>query len=141
MRVLITLIGSTFPAEDFTQYLEKDDPCFEKAFAKSAKECKECRAPVLMDGKIHLLRDVCEARTRGADSPTQLKRLTSQEVLDRLVGGAEPPELFREVLADSDPDIAGAAARALIKQRLNYLEQKGIPVPDLPRTKELKNHV
>lgn len=39
-------------------------PCFGKRFAKTVHECNECLAPVIHNGKIQLVREVCEAVTR-----------------------------------------------------------------------------
>jgi len=138
----ITLVGSTFPPEEFASYLEERDPCFGKHFAKSADACKDCLAPVIVDGTLTLLRDLCHARCEGAESPAMLKALTSQDVRNRLAAGKTVAEIFTEVLGDSDPSVAAAAARDLLYRRFYYLRtEKGFPVPDLPPTKELAEHV
>lgn len=114
------------------------DPCFGEDFAKTADACKECTAPVVVDGEIYLMREVCRAICRGALKPTRLNRLTSRDVRDRLFEGATVEEIWAEILGDSDPEAAGAEARKLLYNRLYYIERNyDYPTPDLPTTDEL----
>lgn len=132
-----------FTPETFTQYLQETDPCFGKSFAKSSKECQACLLPVLMDGRILLLNDLCSQTRKagGVLTGDRLLPLTSQEVRERLGQGASPEDLFASILGEADPKILGGEARRLLKTRLTYLRQQGTPVPDLPPLSELTAHV
>lgn len=117
------------------EYLEGgSDPCFGKSFAKSAPECINCRAPVLIQGKVRLVRDICAARMRGAKSPMELHRLTSTEVQQRLERGDSIAAIFNEILGDTPFELGGAIARQLLVDRLLYLKGN---YPQVPRAKEL----
>lgn len=115
------------------------DPCFGKQFAKSAKTCIECRAPVLIEGKIKLMREVCAARSRGADTPFELQKLSTRDVVQRLERGDTLQMIFREIIGGAPEEVAGPAARQLLVDRLLYLKSTGTSVPDVPKTKELLN--
>jgi hypothetical protein len=137
----LTLVGSDKSLE-FQEYLQSDDPCFGEHYAKRAEECKNCTAPVIVNGRLVLLNELCEARTKGADDPLQLKRLTSQDVLDRLQSGASILDIFDEILADNDLDDAAVQARSILAARLRYLQKEyDLPVPSAPKTKELKQEM
>lgn len=136
--MIFEVIGAPGAAE----YLEQGaDPCFGKVFAKSAQACIDCRCPVLMGGKIRLMREVCAAKSRGAESPMDLQRLTSQDVLQRLERGEPLPMIFAAILADAPPELAAASARQLLMDRLVYLKSTGLPVPEVPRAKELLKEI
>lgn len=138
----VTLVGGTFSPEGFATYLDEQDPCFGKHFAKSAPECKRCTAPVIVEGALCFLRDLCEARTKGASSPAGLVALTSRDVMERLERGSSAEEIFREVLGDSDPQVAAVAARQLLYSRFYYIRTElEVPVPELPPTEELIDSV
>lgn len=124
--------------ELFRQYLEEHDPCFGFDFAKTADECKACTAPVVIDGELYLLREVCKDVSAGADTPTDLNRLTSQDVRRRRVQGKSVEDIFWEIVGDSDPRVAGVEARSILYSRFKYLhDEYGLPMPDIPRTDEL----
>lgn len=138
----ITLVGSTFKPGEFLRVLKERVPCFGKDFAKTAKECRSCLAPVVVQGKLHLLREICQARSRGAATYAQLVILTTQDVIERLERGKGVEEIFAEVLGDADPDLQAAAARQLISLRLVYMKRDlGLPTPKLPPRKELLKYV
>lgn len=136
----INLIGASEEQQEaFREFLEEDDPCFGCDFAKTADECKSCLAVVEANGKVHTLREICKAKSEGNDSPLNLKRLTSQDVLSRIRGGYSVAEIWKEILDGTDPEDGGTEAWQLLYNRLYYLrENKGLPVPDLPRTDKLK---
>lgn len=121
-----------------TEYLESgDDPCFGKGFAKTAAACIECRAPVLIDGKVRLMRELCAAKCKGVESPMDLHHLTSRDVAQRLERGEPIAAIFRSILGDVPPDIGATSARQVLVDRLLYLKTTGFPVPVVPRAKDL----
>ena len=125
------------PQELFDSYLP-NDPCFGRRYAKSVRECQECLLPVVMEGRLHLLNEVCKARTEGLKKISPITRLTSQDILERLNAGVSAREIFEEILGDADPATAAVEARTLLKVRMMYLQRKtGLPMPALPPTKEL----
>lgn len=134
----VVLIGSTFPPAEFGKYLEEVDPCFGKHFAKSAPECKECLAPVVVEGKLLFLRDLCEARTHGADTPDHLVRLTTNDVIVRLDHGKSLQEIYAEILGDSTSEVTAKAARSLLAARLSRMRFLELPTPALPPLKDLQ---
>lgn len=143
-RELPTLepIGLEMGAEQYTRFLQERDPCFGRHFAKTVEACKRCRAPVIMEGQVYLLLEVCRGVSEGQDRPHRLNRLTSQDVFQRLQEGATTQDIFEEILAQNDPDVAAVAARQILARRLRYLERKHeVPVPDLPKTEQLKEEV
>ena len=119
----------------FRRYLEEDDPCFGRSFAKSAIECQQCTRPVVFEGKVTLLSDVCRAFFTGG-SANVIRRLTTREVETRLKNGKSIKSIFIDILNGCDVRELGAAARQLLYDRLWYLKQTQ-PVPDLPKLKEL----
>ena len=138
----ILLIGASSRPGDFSRYLQEDDPCFGKHFARTVKECLACVAPVIMDQKLYLIRDLCEARCQGADSPGSLQVLAAQDVLARLESGQSVQELFQAILGDSEPALLGAAARQMLSDRFAYLRSsRKLLTPPLPPLKELQNNV
>lgn len=128
------VIGAPAAAE----YLQSgDDVCFGKNYAKSTDACVACRAPVLIDGKIRVMREVCAPLSRGMTGPVDLQRLTSAEVLQMLEQGATPEAIFRKILGQVDPQLGAAAARQLLVDRFFYLSSIKIPTPSVPKTKDL----
>lgn len=112
--------------------------CFGR-FSKMAPECKACTAPVVLNSKLLLFREACDARTRGA-SVSALVALSAGEVRQRLEQGRGLVEIWQEVLGDSDPRAYGRDARTLLRQRLDYLVGKyELTFPELPTTAELLN--
>lgn len=136
----VQLVGAS-PREQEVFQLYLDNPqgdCFGKRFAKSAAECQACLLPVIVEGRITFMRDLCEARTKGAASPTQLVRLTTRDVIRRLDQGQSPQTIFNEILGDSDPSTGAQAARALLASRLGRMRFLGLPTPKLPPLAELR---
>jgi hypothetical protein len=130
------VIGDT---TGITEYLSGgQDICFGKLFAKTAPECINCRAPVLIEGKIALCKDACAMHTLGA-STVSLNKLSSQAVLERLEKGLGLPVIFREILGNAPPGVAAAAARQLLVDRLLYLKTIGFDHFPVPKTKDLLN--
>ena len=139
----INLVGASEEQQEaFREFLEEDDPCFGCDFAKTDSECKTCLAVVEANGRIHTLREICKAKSEGNNNPLNLKRLTSQDVLSRIRGGYSVAEIWEEILDGTDPEEGGTEAWQLLYNRLYYLrEEKGLPVPELPRTGELKEEL
>ena len=139
----IVLIGDTkFPAGGFLQFLEEVDPCFGQHFAKTVPECKKCLAPVLVEGVLYPLRSVCEARCKGASSPTRLNSLTAQEVIKRIEDGRNVQEIFAEILGGNDPITAAQDAHHMLALRFRYMRRDlKLPTPPLPPVKELLQDV
>lgn len=121
------------------QKLLENDPCFGKHYAKTNDTCKRCRMPVVKDGQLVLMKEACRAETEGT-TVGPLKRLTSQDVLDRLSRGDEPFTIWVEILAGKDPTTSyGSEARNLLASRLRYLQNEyELDVPELPYTKVLR---
>jgi hypothetical protein len=139
----IQLIGSTFPPGEFSKLLASGKySCFGKHHAKTVKECRECTAPVIIEGELYLFRELCQARTQGAESLSKLKTLTTQDVIDRLQRGKSVEEIFSEILGDADPETQAATARHLLYLRFVYMQRNlELPTPHLPPRKELISHV
>ena len=123
--------------EDYTRILTGPQSCFEKRFAKTASECRECLAPVIVQGALFFLRDLCRARKKGFDTPTLLTVLTTEEVSERLSLGQSVDQIFLEVLGKADLELWGAEARAMLALRLSKITDP----PELPHLKELAQHV
>ena len=134
---LATLEPVGVPTETFRMCMESD-PCFGRDFDKIADECKACVLPVVYRGKLRMMNDVCRALTAGRDAPGDINRLTSRDVMDRLLAGASVQDLFDDVLAEADPDDGARAARQLLYLRFRYLRKEaGFVPPKLPTLKEL----
>ena len=132
------MIFDVIAAPGAAEFLESGvDPCFGKAFARSTAICIECRAPVVIEGKIRLMREVCSAKQRGADQLADLHRLTSREVLQRLERGDSITAIFKEILGDLPPEMGGAAARQLLVDRLVYLKTVGVATNPVPSYKAI----
>ncbi len=130
-----TVIGLDSAAVD---YLESgEDVCFGKWFAKTTTECRSCRAPVIRDGRVILMRDMCQIRTQGLSGPVQLVRLTSKQVLERLERGDPFCRIFGEIMGGAPPHAAATAARQVMLDRFIYLRSVGMEIGKVPRTKEL----
>lgn len=130
-----TLVGLDDAAVD---YLEGGtDLCFGKYYAKTVFECINCRAPAILEGRIVLLKEICAMKTAGTSSPLKLKKLNSQQVMERLEKGESLSSIFKEILGSAPPGQAAAAARQLLVDRLSYLKTVGFAAPEVPRTKEL----
>lgn len=139
----ILLIGDDrFPPGAFLKLLEKSDPCFGKHWAKTVPECCKCLAPVLVEGIVHPLRRVCEARCKGASSPTRLNSLSVQEVIRRIEDGRNVQEIFSEILGGNDPVHAAEDAHHMLSLRFRYMRRElELPTPPLPSAKELLKDV
>jgi len=136
---LLKLVGANEDDGRFARYLEADDPCFGRHFAKSATECQVCLCPVVLDGRLLLLREVCQARCAGTNAGS-IKRLTSQQILESLTKGATPTDLWLDILNGSDPGEFGAEARLLLADRLWYLaNHRGVSKITVPKLKELRS--
>lgn len=130
---------SVIGVPDAAEYFEQGgDPCFGKYYAKTAPECVMCVAPVVIDGKVRLMRDVCAARSKGAENTVDLERLTSRDVAQRIERGEPLHTIFAAILGDAPPEIAASAARQILVDRLLYLKSTGARIPEeVPRVKEL----
>lgn len=123
------------PAQ-FAAYF-KHDMCF-GCFSGSADECDRCTLPVVVAGRVHLLREVCEAETRGFDVVQDIQSLTTQDILDRLNRGDSVYDIFAELIGENDPEAVGALARKLMVSRFRYINRKKqLPVPKVPSMEEL----
>lgn len=157
---VVTLIGGNAPAK-FQQYIERDDPCFGRYFSRTAEECKRCTCPVIADGQVLLLREVCQA-VKGAglrpaapppppDPVPQVRstssarlsrpiRLTSREVAARLSEGKAPEEIFLEILNGCDFETYATISRQYLYESFWYIKTAfGAPVPSIPTKKELRS--
>lgn len=139
----LVLIGGDTDA--FNRFLETDDPCFGRFYSASSGECKDCVAPVLENGQVFLLKEVCRTRTavgKGGRAPTgtaRINRLPSRDVMDRLSAGKSATDIFLEILGAADIDFLGREARQYLYDSFYYLrESHGVVTPDLPKLKELK---
>lgn len=129
------------PNDKAQEILRSEEDCFGQHFAKTADECKRCIAPVLHDGRVKTVRDLCRAECEDS-APDRIKRLTSDEVLDLVRRGREPVEIWAEILDGQPPPVAGVEARSLMAARLRYLSrEKGLQVPEPPTTQELKDEL
>jgi len=138
MSTGIQLVGGDSAV--FQRFLETDDPCFGKAFAVSAQECQECLCPVVVDGKLMLLREACQALCRGVRAGVILK-LTSRQVEEALTRGDSLVSIWKQILNGCDPTVHGSTARTLLKARTDYLENnRGMPHVAVPHYKELVTH-
>ncbi len=135
----LVVIGAD--SEKVNRFLSTDDPCYGRHFSKSAPECKECTAPVVADGHLCLMRDMCAALSAGGDTPALIKELSGVEIQQRLAAGTTVPQMFVEVLNGGDASLVGAKARDLLCRRLRYLTSKGMPAPRVPTLKELTVYV
>lgn len=121
----------------FNELLSDESNCFGRRYAASSAVCQECLTPVIGQGTLLLLKEVCALECSKA-TPGQLKRLTSRDVLERLHGGQSIGQIFYEILNGTNPKINGTVARTLLHDRLWYIKNTmGTPVPVLPPTKEL----
>jgi hypothetical protein len=132
-----TIIG--LPGNEAADFLARgDDVCFGKHFAKTASECIQCRAPVIKDGKLLLMKDLCAMTVLG-EKKLEIVKLTSKEVLERLERGVDLRTIFREILGSAPVTHAGATARQLLVDRLMYLRSlhpAGLP-ETVPKLKDL----
>lgn len=106
----LVLIGGD--SARFNSFLNNGvDPCFGKCYALSARECRECTTPVVLDGRFLLLNDVCRALTAASkkpvaqESPKALAPATQTPVVPtvRAVSGpvsAPPPSPELEAVAE-----------------------------------------
>lgn len=131
-----SVVGLPDPA--VVEFLESGtDLCFGKYFAKSTHECIICRAPVVMDKKLYLMKEVCAMKCTGNGSVAKLNRLTAREIMERLERGATLASIFREILGSASPDLMASAARQLLVDRMVYLKTVGFDPGPIPRTKDL----
>ena len=132
----LLLVGGDSKA--FNEYL-KDDPCLGKAFSATNDVCNQCTAPVITHGRLYLMRDICRARMQGEETPEDVLRLTSQDVLAMLQRGAPIEDIFATILNGAQAEEMAYVARQILQQRLNYLQRTyKIPIPSIPTTEELK---
>lgn len=132
----------TVTKSSFESLPSEEDPCFGRLHSKASSECKICLAPVIYEGRLFLMNEICEARTHGAQDPSQLLKLTSRDILQRLEAGQSVQAIFEEILKDNDPHTMGTLARNLIAGRFQYIQNElGVPVPKLPRAKALASNV
>lgn len=134
------LVGADLPPGEFLQFLKERDVCFGN-YLQTARECDKCRAPVIVDDKLVLLKEACQAETTGAANTGALKKLSTQQVIDRIEQGKTIEEIFEEVLNGLDPEMMATVARNSLNLRLNYMKSIDIPAPKLPTAKELKEYV
>lgn len=136
LRVVGSPSNISIPVGD----IAKTDLCFGR-YNKNATECRGCTAPVVMNGKLVLFKEVCAAWSKGGDVAAlfcNLNRIGSTEVRTRLESGRSLEAIWREILADNDPEVYGEDARNLLKQRLDYLATTyKMVLPPLPTTSEL----
>lgn len=126
----------------FEALIQSPEDCFGERFARTVTECKDCRAPVILDGKIFLLREICASQSQGGKDPVRLNRLTSVDVLDRLEAGASACDIFLEILNGAPMELGGSEARQILRRRFQYLEREfELPVPVLPTLRTLQKKV
>ena len=118
-------------------YLKDGDVCFGKSFAKSAPECISCRAPVVFQGRLHLMKEICAAKVLGSAGVEHINKIPARVVLERFESGASVFDVFREIVGDSTVEHTGALARQVLVDRLAYLTSIGFKAPEVPRTKVL----
>jgi hypothetical protein len=126
--------------EKAVKYLLEEDPCFGRQYAKTAAECSRCRAPVLLNGKVSLLNEVCKSLTQEDTIPVQVKKLTSKQVIDKIQAGLSPTEIISEMVGDEPSYQQVKEARTLLAVRMSYIKNnKNLPVPEVPTLRELWN--
>ena len=119
-------------------FLKTKDPCFGKAFKKQEKVCQQCRAPVLLNNDIYLLRDVCKTLTKDEQEPVKIKNITSNQVLTKIKSGIRPEDILKELVGTQPSFAEVKEARSLLSRRLSYLKtKKNLPVPSLSSVKEI----
>src|SRR5688572_22612021 len=102
--------------------LQDGGSCFGKCFSKSAVECKQCTAPVLLNNRIVLFKELCEA-TCKATEVAGLRKLSALDISNMLAAGKTVREIWLEILNGGDVKVYGTQARTLLAQRFRYLEQ------------------
>ncbi len=123
----------------FRGLLERDDPCFGRHYAASAPECQDCVCPVVVDGRLVLLKEACRAACTGTEAGAIL-RLSSRQIEEMLTQGKTLYDVWVVLLNGCDPKAAGVPARQLLKDRVDYLvNNRGMPPTTTPHTKELVN--
>lgn len=129
----------------FNRLLQSGVDCFGALYSASAPECRVCTAPVVHEGRLCLLSEVCamaSAHRGNGNGSSTFRRLSSEDVIGQLEAGRTLVDIFRDMTAGTNVDAVGAAARAYLNDRLRYIKtERGMPVPPLPRLKELKDVV
>lgn len=115
--------------------------CFGKCYSKRAPECRRCIAPVVADGQVFLMREVCEQATLGSRKAVRTNHLTTQEIMTRLQAGKSLMDVFVEMLQGGDIDVVGRETYRVLYGRIKYIEKKGVPVPALSPFKEMRENV
>lgn len=112
--------------------LPDDDPCFGRHHAPEAEECRRCTAPMIVDGRIRLVREECRDRSRDERSPDALPWTPSAEDVRRCVERGETGAEILTRMAGPDPGPALArTARKVLGRRLSHLRRGGYPAPSL----------
>lgn len=132
----LAIIGLSHP--DQHEGILHRNPCFGKEYSASLAECRNCRCPLIVDGELLLSRQVCEARTLGAQAPVDVLNFSSQEVLQLFEEGLKLEEIFLR-MTKGNLEVGAVEARQILSRRVRYLQSyKGVPLPDVPPTEELK---
>lgn len=120
------------------EYLESgSDICFGRSYAKSVFDCINCRAPVIKDGKIYLMKEICATKCAGRKDVSGLRKLTSREVMELVEKGVSLAMIFRMILADCPPEQQSAEARQVLVDRAAHLKTIGLDLGKIPRTTDL----
>lgn len=117
------------PGEQMLVVLREADTCFGH-YAASAPECAECTAPIVVDERVHLCRDLCKAhKEKTAPGAALAWQPSSADVRQALVQGQTVKDML-ERMTGGDPDLL-RTARQLLGRRLSYLRRKDFPAPTL----------
>lgn len=153
----IELVGGNTAA--FRKLLSELDPCFGQNYAKTVLTCRECICPVIVNGKVELLNDVCREATRQnkekakaggtttvstskGGAPPTLNKMSYADVSRALQAGKTWFDLFVEVLGDADPEEYATDAREFLYGAQYYIRKTwDLPVAKVPKRKELLAHV
>ena len=124
--------------EKLRAFLKTKDPCFGKSYDKDETACNKCRMPVLLNGELFIMKEVCKSISKTGIAPLRVKRISSNKVLDRVQTGDTAEEIVVDIVQPDATYDEVAEARTVVATRLSYLKnQKNVPVPDLNSTKEI----
>lgn len=128
-----------YPAtETIRKKLEEESNCFGQLFSEEDDECKKCVAPVIVNGQLRLMNEVCESFCKKEKAPANYRKLSSSKIKTLLQKGATLPEIFKLMIGEDYSQEDAVEARKCLRYRLYYLENaKDYPTPELPSLQEL----
>lgn len=144
------LLGVSDQASElFNRALEKD-LCFGKGYAKTAQECGDCLCPVISDGKLYTLNEICATRTKSVQRQFRkakagagdFSKFAVRELVDMLGQGMSVVDIYFRMLGEANIDLVGGEARKHLWRQCYYLrEKRKMPIPYPPTLEELRAHV